>query len=68
MTVITEGANMPSTSAAIELMHEKKIEFGPAKAANAGACKTFILSPRRDLSFICLRCCTCPCDDGKLTT
>ena len=28
---------MPSSSDAIELMHEKKIEYGPAKAANAGA-------------------------------
>lgn len=34
---ILEGANMPSTSEAIDAMHEAKIEFGPAKAANAGA-------------------------------
>lgn len=27
---------MPSTSEAIEAMHAAKIEFGPAKAANAG--------------------------------
>ena len=37
LQVLTEGANMPSSSDAIELMHEKKIEYGPAKAANAGA-------------------------------
>ena len=35
--VLTEGANMPSSADAIEAMHEKKVEFGPAKAANAGA-------------------------------
>jgi glutamate dehydrogenase/leucine dehydrogenase len=37
MKCLTEGANMPSNSEAIEAMHEAKIEFGPAKAANAGA-------------------------------
>ena len=35
--VVCEGANMPTTTAAIDLLHEKGIEFGPAKAANAGA-------------------------------
>lgn len=34
--MVCEGANMPSTGAAIEAMHEHGIEFGPAKAANAG--------------------------------
>lgn len=33
---IAEGANMPSTSEAIAIMHENAIYFGPAKAANAG--------------------------------
>jgi glutamate dehydrogenase (NADP+) len=36
VTVVCEGANMPSTGDAIEAMHENNIEFGPAKAANAG--------------------------------
>lgn len=34
--VISEGANMPSTPDAIEVYLEKKILFGPGKAANAG--------------------------------
>lgn len=37
LKVLCEGANMPTKSDAIELLHEHKIEFGPAKAANAGA-------------------------------
>ena len=34
--VISEGANMPSTPEAIEVYMEKKILYGPGKAANAG--------------------------------
>jgi glutamate dehydrogenase/leucine dehydrogenase len=34
--VISEGANMPSTPDAIEVYLEKKILYGPGKAANAG--------------------------------
>jgi glutamate dehydrogenase/leucine dehydrogenase len=34
--VISEGANMPSTPGAIEIYLEKKILYGPGKAANAG--------------------------------
>jgi glutamate dehydrogenase (NADP+) len=33
---VAEGANMPSDPEAIQVYHEKGIEFGPAKAANAG--------------------------------
>ena len=33
---ISEGANMPSTPEAIEIYLEKKILYGPGKAANAG--------------------------------
>ena len=33
---VAEGANMPSTSEAINIFHKKGIYFGPAKAANAG--------------------------------
>lgn len=33
---VTEGANMPSTLAAIDVFHEAGVSFGPAKAANAG--------------------------------
>ncbi|KAK9810711.1 hypothetical protein WJX73_001208 [Symbiochloris irregularis] len=34
--IVLEGANMPSTSDAIEYYHKNKVEFGCAKAANAG--------------------------------
>jgi len=33
---ISEGANMPSTPDAVELFIEKKVLYGPGKAANAG--------------------------------
>ena len=33
---VTEGANMPCTADAVNIFLEKKIEFGPGKAANAG--------------------------------
>jgi len=34
--VVSEGANMPSTPAAIETYLESKLLYGPGKAANAG--------------------------------
>jgi glutamate dehydrogenase (NADP+) len=37
---IAEGANMPSTPAAVEVFHENKIMFGPGKAVNAGGVAT----------------------------
>ncbi|MBI9054336.1 MAG: NADP-specific glutamate dehydrogenase [Bacteroidales bacterium] len=37
---VSEGANMPSTPEAVELFLEKKILFGPGKAANAGGVAT----------------------------
>ncbi|HBP66229.1 MAG TPA: NADP-specific glutamate dehydrogenase [Desulfosporosinus sp.] len=40
---VGEGANMPSTSEAVNLFIEKKIVFGPAKAANAGGVATSAL-------------------------
>jgi glutamate dehydrogenase (NADP+) len=39
-TLVAEGANMPSTPEAIEQFIEKKIMYGPAKAANAGGVAT----------------------------
>jgi len=38
--VISEGANMPSTPEAIEQYLERKILYGPGKAANAGGVAT----------------------------
>jgi glutamate dehydrogenase (NADP+) len=39
-TLVAEGANMPSTPEAIEQYINKKILYGPAKAANAGGVAT----------------------------
>jgi glutamate dehydrogenase (NADP+) len=38
--VVAEGANMPSTPEAVDLFLEKKILYGPGKAANAGGVAT----------------------------
>ncbi len=40
---VSEGANMPSTPEATEIYLDKKILFGPAKAANAGGVATSAL-------------------------
>ena len=39
-TLVAEGANMPSTPEAIDLFLDKKIMYGPGKAANAGGVAT----------------------------
>ncbi|MFQ2510423.1 NADP-specific glutamate dehydrogenase [Aeromonas caviae] len=38
--LVAEGANMPSSAAAIRLFHEAKVLFAPGKAANAGGVAT----------------------------
>ena len=38
--VVSEGANMPSTPDAVDLFVEKRILYGPGKAANAGGVAT----------------------------
>jgi glutamate dehydrogenase (NADP+) len=38
--LVSEAANMPSVPAAVDLFLEKKILFGPGKAANAGGVAT----------------------------
>ena len=40
VTVVAEGANMPSTPEAIEYLLAHGVLFGPAKAANAGGVAT----------------------------
>ncbi len=40
---VGEGANMPSSPEAIDIFHENKVLFGPAKAANAGGVATSAL-------------------------
>ncbi len=37
---VAEGANMPTTPAALEILREGKVLFAPAKAANAGGVAT----------------------------
>jgi glutamate dehydrogenase (NADP+) len=39
-TLVSEGANMPSTPEAVDIFLEKKILYGPGKAANAGGVST----------------------------
>ena len=39
-TLISEGANMPSTPDAVDAFLEAKILYGPGKAANAGGVAT----------------------------
>jgi glutamate dehydrogenase (NADP+) len=39
-TLVAEGANMPSTPEAVEQFIDKKIMYGPGKAANAGGVAT----------------------------
>ncbi|MFA6635615.1 MAG: NADP-specific glutamate dehydrogenase [Candidatus Omnitrophota bacterium] len=39
-SLISEGANMPSTPEAVDIFLEKKILYGPGKAANAGGVAT----------------------------
>src|SRR5699024_1053407 len=46
--VIAEGANMPCTEEAIQVIHDKGILFGPAKAANAGGVATSGLEMRQN--------------------
>ncbi len=46
--VIAEGANMPCTEQAVEVIHRAGILFGPAKAANAGGVATSGLEMRQN--------------------
>ena len=52
VTIVAEGANMPSTPEAIALFHKSKTIFAPAKAANAGgvAVSEFEMSQNAQLS------------------
>ncbi len=50
-TLVCEGANMPTTPDALEYMLEKKMLFGPAKAANAGGVATSQLEMSQNASM-----------------
>ena len=49
-TVVAEGANMPSTPEAVKLFLERKIAYGPGKAANAGGVATSALEMQQNAS------------------
>ena len=49
--IVAEGANMPSTPEAIELLQEHKILFAPAKAANAGGVAVSVLEMSQNNSL-----------------
>ncbi|MFG2288414.1 NADP-specific glutamate dehydrogenase [Streptomyces sp. NPDC048595] len=40
VTVVSEGANMPTTPDAVRVLHDAGVAFGPGKAANAGGVVT----------------------------
>ncbi|MFG2829537.1 NADP-specific glutamate dehydrogenase [Streptomyces sp. NPDC048434] len=47
---VSEGANMPTTPAAVTLLKEAGVAFGPGKAANAGGVATSALEMRQNAS------------------
>lgn len=49
--LVSEGANMPSTPAAIEAFHAAGIAFGPGKCANAGGVATSQLEMAQNASM-----------------
>ena len=49
--LVSEGANMPTTPAAIELFVKHSILFGPAKAANAGGVAVSVLEMSQNNSL-----------------
>ncbi|OCL83232.1 NADP-specific glutamate dehydrogenase [Arcobacter porcinus] len=49
---ISEGANMPSTTEAVEFFVDKKIAYGPGKAANAGGVATSQLEMAQNAAMI----------------
>ena len=50
-TVVSEGANMPSTPEAVEIFLKHKILYGPGKAANAGGVATSGLEMAQNACF-----------------
>jgi len=50
VVAVAEGANMPTTPAAIDLFQEAGVLFGPGKAANAGGVATSALEMQQNAS------------------
>ncbi|MDM7991706.1 MAG: NADP-specific glutamate dehydrogenase [Candidatus Fermentibacter sp.] len=51
ITVVSEGANMPTVPEGVELFLQKKILYGPGKAANAGGVSTSGLEMAQNACF-----------------
>ena len=51
VSCISEGANMPSTKAAVERFIEARLAYGPGKAANAGGVATSQLEMAQNSSM-----------------
>ena len=49
--IVAEGANMPSTPGAIELLQKNQVLFAPAKAANAGGVAVSVLEMSQNSSL-----------------
>jgi len=50
VVVVAEGANMPTTPAAVRLLREAGVAFGPGMAANAGGVATSALEMQQNAS------------------
>lgn len=48
--IVVEGANMPTTPAAVRVLREAGVGFGPGKAANAGGVATSALEMQQNAS------------------
>ena len=48
--VVAEGANMPTTPEAVDVLQEAGVRFGPGKAANAGGVATSALEMQQNAS------------------
>ncbi|MGA7396848.1 MAG: NADP-specific glutamate dehydrogenase [Solirubrobacterales bacterium] len=48
--IVAEGANLPCTSGAVQVLREANVAFGPGKAANAGGVATSALEMQQNAS------------------
>jgi len=51
--LVSEGANMPTTPDGVEIFLEKRLLYGPGKAANAGGVATSGLEMAQNAAFTC---------------
>ena len=50
MLIVAEGANLPCTPGAVEVLRQGGVAFGPGKAANAGGVATSALEMQQNAS------------------